>query len=68
MYSHTTCIISSPCIFEVTTGSLASLYDKQIEDDSLQRFGEVIERLVSTWSTLEQVAFIKTGGSRRSVA
>ncbi len=47
---------------------LASLYYKQIDDDSLQRFGEVTERPVSTWSTLEQVAFIRTGGSRRSVA
>ncbi len=49
-------------------GCLAGLFDKQTDDDSLQRFGEVTERLVSTWSTLEQVAFIRTGVSRRSVA
>lgn len=47
---------------------LASMYDNQIDNDSSQRFGEVTERLVSTWSTSEQVAFIRTGGSRRSVA
>ena len=49
-------------------GCLTSFFDKQTGDDSLQHFGEVTERLVSTWSTLEQVAFIKTGVSRRSVA
>ncbi len=72
IWQKTTCryVQSHHAVLAYLKAQLACLasWIKQIDDDSLQRFGEVTERPVSTWSTLEQVAFIRTGGSRRSVA